>query len=255
MSEQVETNPAFWLATSERRAKWTHHFPPFFREKKFSLFVSLTKQAWLITQNVNLSSIWYTCSLHLSSPSFRPQEWNNVWSFCFWRVVTFGVSLDFVSGSLFSLSIAPRPKEPNWVSLLSGRGYDLGNKKLNSPFLGKLFSIMGLEGRKCTRVLGEDFHRNFWVNPSWSLMLYFVLLDWIVLILVWFERSLHLAQVRWQSCPWPLKLTMSQGAQRTWIYIGRYRWFSSCKWVNKSLSSALISMYSFLRLHLVPLSS
>ena len=41
-------------------------------------------------------------------------------------------------------------------------------------------------------------------------------LDWIVLILVWFERSLYSAQVRGESCPWPLKMT-SQAVERTWI--------------------------------------
>ena len=41
--------------------------------------------------------------------------------------------------------------------------------------------------------------------------------DWIVLILVWFERSLHSAQVSGQSRPWSLKLMTSQGVERTWI--------------------------------------
>ena len=34
--------------------------------------------------------------------------------------------------------------------------------------------------------------------------------DWIVLILVWFDRSLRSAQVSRQSCPWPLKMMTSQ---------------------------------------------
>ena len=46
------------------------------------------------------------------------------------------------------------------------------------------------------------------------------ILDWIVLILVWFERSLHSAQVSWQSWPWPLKLMTSRGVEGTWIRTG-----------------------------------
>ena len=58
-------------------------------------------------------------------------------------------------------------------------------------------------------------------------------LDWIVLILVWFERSLHSAQVSGQSCPWPLKLMTSQRVKRTWIRTGSYRRFGG-EWVNNS---------------------
>ena len=38
-------------------------------------------------------------------------------------------------------------------------------------------------------------------------------LDWIVLILVWFKRSLYSAQVSRQSCPWALKLMISQAVE------------------------------------------
>ena len=44
----------------------------------------------------------------------------------------------------------------------------------------------------------------------------------IVLILVWFERSLYPAQVSWLRCLWPLKLTMSQAVEGTWIRTGGY---------------------------------
>ena len=53
-------------------------------------------------------------------------------------------------------------------------------------------------------------------------------LDWIVLILVWFERSLHSAQVSGQSCPWPLKLMTSQAVERTWIRTGSLRSLRYC---------------------------
>ena len=59
-------------------------------------------------------------------------------------------------------------------------------------------------------------------------------LDWIVLILVWFERSLYSAQVSRQSCPWPLKLMTSKRVERTWIRTGGYRRFRG-EWVNYSL--------------------
>ena len=40
------------------------------------------------------------------------------------------------------------------------------------------------------------------------------ILGWIVLILVWVERSLHCAQVCRQSFPWPLKLMLAQAVCR-----------------------------------------
>ena len=66
-------------------------------------------------------------------------------------------------------------------------------------------------------------------------------LDWIVLILVWFERSLHSAQVSQESCPWPLKLMTSQWVERTWIRTGGYGRFRG-EWVNfiKTMSHDLL---------------
>ena len=58
-----------------------------------------------------------------------------------------------------------------------------------------------------------------WIQSGFRSMLhvFFVLtsgvLYWIVLILVWFERSLHSAQGSGQSCPWPLKLMTLQAAE------------------------------------------
>ena len=46
------------------------------------------------------------------------------------------------------------------------------------------------------------------------------LFDWIMFILVRFERSLHPAQVRWQDCPLPLKLMKSQAVEGTYICTG-----------------------------------
>ena len=55
---------------------------------------------------------------------------------------------------------------------------------------------------------------------TWFLSFFSGVLDWIVLILVWFERSLHSKQVSRQSCPWPLKLMTPQRVERTWICTG-----------------------------------
>ena len=38
----------------------------------------------------------------------------------------------------------------------------------------------------------QDFHGDFQVNDTWFFASFSGVLDWIVLILVWFERSLHL---------------------------------------------------------------
>ena len=95
----------------------------------------------------------------------------------------------------------------------------------------KAFRILGLGERKGRWAMEQDFHGDFQVNVTWFFASFSGVLDWIVLILVWFERSLHSAQVRGQSCPWPLKLIMSQRVERTWIRTGSYGRFRG-KWVN-----------------------
>ena len=80
---------------------------------------------------------------------------------------------------------------------------------------------------------GTRFSWRFQVNVTWFFASFSGVLDWIVLILVWFERSLHSAQVSGQSCPWPLKLMMSQRVEKTWIRTGGYRRFRG-EWVNSS---------------------
>ena len=61
-----------------------------------------------------------------------------------------------------------------------------------------------------------------------------------VLILVWFERSLHSAQVSGQSWPWPLKLMMSRGVERMWIRMGGYGRFRG-EWVNSGFVVGITS--------------
>ena len=61
----------------------------------------------------------------------------------------------------------------------------------------KAFRILGLGERKGRWVMEQDFHGDFQVNVTW----FFASFSGIVLILVWFERSLHSAQVSEESCP------------------------------------------------------
>ena len=65
-------------------------------------------------------------------------------------------------------------------------------------------------------------HGNFQGNVSWFFAFFSGFLDWIVLNLVWFERSVHSAKVSGQSCPWTLKLMTSQAVEGTWIRTGGY---------------------------------
>ena len=91
--------------------------------------------------------------------------------------------------------------------------------------------ILRLDERKGRWVVEQDFHGNFRVNVTWFFAFFFSVLDWTVLILVWFERSLHSAHVSRQSCPRLLKLMTSQVVERTWICTGSYRQLRG-EWVN-----------------------
>ena len=57
----------------------------------------------------------------------------------------------------------------------------------------KAFRILGLDERKGRWVVEQDFHGNFQVNVIWFFDFLSGVLDRIVLIMVWFERSLHSA--------------------------------------------------------------
>ena len=97
----------------------------------------------------------------------------------------------------------------------------------------KAFRILGLGERKGRWAMEQDFHGDFQVNVTWFFASFSGVLDWIVLILVWFERSLHSAQVSGQNGPWQLKLMTSQRVERMWIRTGGYRRFRG-EWVNRS---------------------
>ena len=89
--------------------------------------------------------------------------------------------------------------------------------------------MKGKVGEQWNKIFMEIFRSMSWFFASFS-----GVLDWIVLILVWFERSLHSAQVSRQSCPWTLKLMTSQRVERTRIRTGGYRRFRG-EWVTYSL--------------------
>ena len=98
----------------------------------------------------------------------------------------------------------------------------------------KAFRILGFGERKGRWVMDQDFHGDFQVLVTWFFASFSGVLDWIVLILVWFERSLHSAQASAESCPCPLKLMTSQRVERSWIRTGGYgrlrgEWVKHCQ--------------------------
>ena len=93
------------------------------------------------------------------------------------------------------------------------------------------FRILGLEERKGRWVVEQDFHGNFQVNVTWFFAFLSDVLDWIVLIPVWFERSLHSAQVSTDK----VMLMTSQAVERKWICMGSYGQLRG-EWVNLSFS-------------------
>ena len=132
-------------------------------------------------------------------------------------------SLDFN----FWLSLLPSSFTFLALLLFSFAGHLVGFIWVGSIF-GKAFRILGLDERKGRWVLVEqDFHGNFQANVTWFFAFFSSVLDWIVLISVWFERSLHPAQVSRQSCPWLLKLMMPQVVKRTRIRTDGFVSFSS----------------------------
>ena len=97
--------------------------------------------------------------------------------------------------------------------------------------LSKDFRILGLDDRKGRWVGEQDFHGSFQVNVTCFFAFFSGVLDWIVLILVWFERFFHSAQFRGQSCHWPVKLMTLQAVEGMWICTGSYGQFRD-EWVK-----------------------
>ena len=131
---------------------------------------------------------------------------------------------------LFALS------PPSFFAFLASFFFSLAGHLVGFISVGivfrKAFRILGLGERKGRWVMEQDFHADFQVLVTWFFASFSGVLDWTVLILVWFERSLHSAQVSEESCPWPLKLMMSQRVERTWIRTGGYGRFRG-EWVNR----------------------
>ena len=127
-------------------------------------------------------------------------------------------SLDFY----FSLSLLPSFSIflPHFFSFA---GHLVGFILVGRVFR-KAFRILGLGESKGRWVMEQDFHGDFQVLVTWFFASFSGVLDWIVLILVWFERSLHSAQVSRQSCPWPLKLMTSQVVEGRCMCTGSFLW-------------------------------
>ena len=136
----------------------------------------------------------------------------------------FTFTFRFLSSLIFSLSL------PHFFPFV---GHLVGFILVGNVFR-KAFRILGIDERKGRWVVEQDFHGNFRVNVTWFFAFFSGVLDWIVLILVWFERSLHSALVSGQSCPRPLKLMRSQVVEGTWIRTRGYGRLRG-EWVNESV--------------------
>ena len=104
-------------------------------------------------------------------------------------------------------------------------------------FMGKVFRntfrMLELDERKGRWVVEQDFHGNFQVNVTWFFASFSRVLDWIVLILVWFERSLHSTPVSGHKLSMTVKTDDVTSSRSTWTSMGGYGWLRG-KWVNKS---------------------
>ena len=107
----------------------------------------------------------------------------------------------------------------SWLILFSLAGHLVSFFLVGKGFR-KAFRILGLDERKGSWVVEQDFHGNFRVNVGRFFAFFSGVLGWIVLILAWVERSIYSAHASGQSCPWPLKLKTSQVRKRMWIRMG-----------------------------------
>ena len=144
-------------------------------------------------QVVHFVAFWSRCKISACEVQACPE------SKIFWgfksdtAVLTF--TFCFLSSPLFSLFL------PHFFSLAE---HFVGFVLVGRVFR-KAFRILGLGERKGRWAMEQDFQEDFQVNVTWFFASFSGVLDWTVLILVWFERSLHSTQVSRQSCPWPLK--------------------------------------------------
>ena len=129
----------------------------------------------------------------------------------------------FLSSPLFSLFL------PHFFPLA---GHLVGFILVGRVFR-KAFRILGLGERKGRWAMEQDFHGDFQVNVTWFFASFSGVLDWIVLILVWFERSLHSAQVSGHKLSVTVKTDDVTSSRSTWTGIGGYGRLRS-EWFNKS---------------------
>ena len=119
------------------------------------------------------------------------------------RKQNFGIVFGFKSNPsvlTFRFRFLSSPLFLLFMSCFSLAGHLVGFILVGKVFR-KAFRILGLDERKVSWVVEKDFHANFQVNVTLFFAFFSGVLDWILLILVWFERSLHSAQLSRQSCP------------------------------------------------------
>ena len=100
--------------------------------------------------------------------------------------------------------------------------FSLAGHLVGLIFVGKVFRnalrMLELSERKGRWVAVEqDFQGNFQVNITWFFAFFSCVLDWIVLILVWFERSLHFAQVSGHKLSMTVKTDDVTSSRSTWV--------------------------------------
>ena len=118
-----------------------------------------------------------------------------------------------------------------WVMLLIGRAtWEIWFNQSQAPPRSWEWRVVSLESLRSfikRHLEGKPMEASPNVSCFlWPLSMFFFFaffsgfLHWIVLILAWFETSLHPPQVSRQSRPWPLKLMMSQAVEGIWICSG-----------------------------------
>ena len=129
----------------------------------------------------------------------------------------------FLSSPLFPLFLPPF--------------FSLAGHLVGFIFMGKVFRntfrMLKLDERKGRLVVEQDFHGNFQVNVTSFFASFSGVLDWIVLILVWFERSLHSAPVSGHKLSITVKTDDVTSSRNVWTSMGGYGRLRG-KWVNKS---------------------
>ena len=101
----------------------------------------------------------------------------------------------FLFYPLLLLFLTPPPR---FFPFLSG---NLTGFVLVGKVFEKALNIIGLDRRKCRRVVDQDLWE-FFGRLYMFLAFLSGLLNWITLILAWFKGFLSPAQITWQSCPW-----------------------------------------------------